>query len=563
MNLSHIIYPRLMNEKNQGNPLGEINTIFCIMPELLQHENWLHYSTFDYATYDGILDAFVEMQTITDLAYTYFYNRQETLEISPFYMESLYKYVDVKKDLPASLNRRTINVLRTSSMLKDYIEIDSVGGMTFSSDTNKIEKKFTSYRMTENLKMLSLRFADPSYSLVQIDLRHVMERHSKIERIKTDLYECDGRKFDNFYTVRSYGKKNNKTWTRKTYVEQVLIHRCGGFTEIPFREFDKEAERKPQTVNLKRPVSFSHSVKIDRKELKKILASPDVAKKYSKTIYNELIRILHSTSDDNTEYMLYYYKTNEGRHYLQGSSFQYFPKELRNRLLSGYTELDMKSAIISLYRNLGLKYKYKGDMSEIEEFVRDSRAYRMQFVNDNLDYEDVKKVLTAISYGAKADVYNIGTQVLFNYSFHDSSLLHMDISDGAVLDLVISEKVQKLYKQLHDLGNFIIRKHKTKNDRSILRNHCGNELKISRGVSFGKKMAHIYQSYEALILETLLSLEVTPDKKLLRELRNTIGLLLHDGIYISRQIVDVLNLPECASSHIMKETGFSVGYECE
>ena len=132
-------------------------------------------------------------------------------------------------------------------------------------------------------------------------------------------------------------------------------------------------------------------------------------------VYNVLMKILMETTDENPYYELAYYQTKQGRYYVQGSSFQMLPSKIRKAIMSDYVELDIRSAIYSLYLNLAKRYDYKGDMSMISKLVDNPKDFRYSLATTDMPYEAVKTFLTAIAYGARLDVYNAYMQLENQY----------------------------------------------------------------------------------------------------------------------------------------------------
>jgi hypothetical protein len=275
----------------------------------------------------------------------------------------------------------------------------------------------------------------------------------------------------------------------------------------------------------------------------------------------ELFRLYEETTEDNTKVELKYFESKQGRHYIQGSALQLFPKELRERVLSDYVSVDMECSIFSLYKNLGTKYGYTKDTPQIDEVIRDRRSFRERFVSPSLSYDGVKTVLTAIAYGAVVDIYNMYMEAsAVGNCRRRSSLLSLGYDKMSIVNMCNTDEIQDLKKELRSLGNFIIKKC-TDKERNVIVNLCGNELSLKNKPNFGTKMAHIYQAFEAALLKELKNARINNIP--LGCYEDGIGLFLHDGLYVNKELANQYDLCDIFSKHIKNVFGFDVSYEIE
>ena len=138
---------------------------------------------------------------------------------------------------------------------------------------------------------------------------------------------------------------------------------------------------------------LTNSILVNRKNIEKYISNPSIYKKYSPFVVYELKKIYNSTDEYNNKYNLYYHKTSCGRYYCKESSIQMFPRELRKNILSNYTEIDMNSSIFSLYINLAKMYDYTGNISEINEFTKNSRYSFEEYIK-----YDIKDKIAILRY---------------------------------------------------------------------------------------------------------------------------------------------------------------------
>ena len=564
MNINNIIYQHCSCPKNFGEGYQEADTMLYILPSLIEHPAWKHYKTFAMATYVGTLDFLLEMAFVTNLAYTYYYTQQEVYEISPYYIETLYRTFPSIRSMLESVTqyKRTYHIVRTSKSIKDYVTLDSVGGYHWNEILEKGEKVYSRFTITNKLKDLAYEFNNKNISMYKVDVSYVYEKclnlkgeKGTVERLKEWQYECDGMYFSDNYKVRSYAHKHKLPWTKHEYIDIMLDKKCG-MCRVPFSEYDLPSERKRE---LQYPVSLKSSFIVNRNKILNILKDVNAAERYNIAVVKELSRMYHSTTDNNPRYEIYYRQTKQGRHYTQESCVQMFSKELRKEIFEDYVELDIKSSVFTLYLNLAKKYGYKKSLRQLNTLVQDPKTYRMKFVKENgLSYDEVKTVLTAIAYGARSDIYNMYMEMTGNHCFHKSSLLHMGCNPRAVFEMVCSDDIVELSNEIHSLGLYLMKKSKI--EKNVIENIFGYRLSTGRGVSFGKKLAHIYQAWEAKILETVKDMNV--GRKKLCDIDCGIALYLHDGIYIHRDIVNKIgDIAECASKLVKEKTGFNIKYD--
>ena len=551
MNTNNIIYHRSMSLKNFNNS-DNADTNLYVLPSLLSNDKWNKYRNYPLATYYGIKNYLLEFAFITNLAYTYFYTKEEVYEISPYYIESMYKKLDMKLINEVRRERKTHSIYKTSKVISDYITILNVGGM--ESYDEQREKYFSKYSVKDNLKLLSHEFNSSDGNILKIDIKFLLDKSGFVERDKKYAYECDGLFFNNISRVKYYSRNHNYApYKKNTYVD-IALKKCGDFSCIKFQEFDNELHSDKN--ELKYPVSLHSSFSVNRKNIKSLLCNSEALKKYKNNVIRELVKIYNNTSDDKPSYDIYYRQTNEGRHYAQNSSIQNFPKELRKLVLSDYSEVDIKCAIFSIYKNLAELYGYKGSMKYINSMVENPKEFRYRFTSDSLKYDDVKSVLTAIAYGANANVYDMYSQYInSDYCYRKSSLLTITEHPKDVIDMVNTTEISGLVSELHKLGKFLISKSK-KNDNIV--NIFGNVLNCNRKTSYGKKLAHIYQAWESRIMTTLSNMSINDKEKLCD---GHIALYLHDGIYVDKSIAKKIDFSNICSNLIYKELGIEISYD--
>lgn len=547
----------------------EPNYKMYVHPELFNHKAWRTYNDGYLITNIGIRDFILEMAVITNLAYSYHVSGEEVYQISPFYIASLYKPMDWKSCLNSISNlRRTSHALKTSRMLKDYLVMEERGRFGRSPKNGQRVYVYSKYRVTDKLKELAKTLESSVLWNVSVEAfqkgieanemriptqkkLYIVNTHEgelSFESLASSRRWCEAHSEEGNYTPIQV--KTPDIMVRKNTVSKdsyAFVHSNGGREDVAY--------------NPSVEASLSNTAVVNRDAVERILIDPSSGNKYTHFVMKELMRIYNETTDSNPRVELKYFESRQGRHYVQGSAVQLFPKELRESVFSDYVAVDMECSIFALYKNLGKKYGYKKTTPQIDEMIRDRRLYRDKFVTSRLPYDGVKTVLTAIAYGAVVDVYNMYMEAsAMGRSRRRSSLLSLGYDRMSVVDMCNSEKILSLTKELRSLGKFIISKC-TDKERKCIVNLCGNELSTKERHNFGAKMAHIYQSYEGAILKELQNVKL--DGRRLCEHKDGIGLFLHDGLYVNKTLARKYDLCELFSKHIKEVFDFDIAYEVE
>lgn len=559
MRIDNIIYNHKFCTKNEYK--DNIDKCVYVLKDLFDDDNWIKYANSLNIKYYGVMRFILEMSFITNLAYTYHYYKRTEYEISPDYFWSLIHNITKETySINNPRNQRTRYFFRNPRILDNYVVLKSTGYRL-----NNIEEKWdyvwSKYTVTDKLINLASDIDKKEFVLINLkDIEYYSDRSTKETRIdlkhlSKKYITSDGKE----YKSVSYRKEYDETDVKKLSYGERLILKLGNPKIVSYSEFDKETYCiQPKNIDEFTQCDLSNEVKINRNYIRDVIYDIDAYVKYKSCVIDELKRIYFTTSDSYPYYNLNYYQTNEGRYYIKGSTFQHFPKELRNNILSDYCELDIKCSIFSILKNLAETYNYKGSIKQISHIVNDPVGYRNMFVNENISYDEVKTVLTAISFGATMSIWNMCSEYFTGSFIHTSSLMHCGVSQRAVINMCSDERIRFLYEELHSLIKTIINKNTNKSNK-VITNVLGKELLREKGVSFGKKLAHIYQGYESLILTKIKDLVINGKK--LCEYKAGIGLYLHDGVYIKRDVIQNVDICALASEKIYKDLGFKIDYE--
>lgn len=283
-----------------------------------------------------------------------------------------------------------------------------------------------------------------------------------------------------------------------------------------------------------------------------------------------------------------YRKSLHGRYYGFGNKVQMLPKWLRRELFGKYyVEADLGSAVVSILANQAADCGYSGDISELEAMAKDKDAYRASIAVEDcgIGYEKVKKMTTMIGYGCKCnpkrlmseaewcslvEQYDIEETEYDILSTRSRSALFNGIDDPkekmAIALWADSEKVSAYCGQMHDAGAFVIGKNTFKLDgRNVIENAWGTRLVLPKGqrLSFGKKLAHIYQGAESKLLWTIWDKFEVGGKKL-KDIEGGFGLFIHDGFGIRRDIAAKIgDTAKALHDFARREFGWNLEYSCE
>lgn len=303
-------------------------------------------------------------------------------------------------------------------------------------------------------------------------------------------------------------------------------------------EFYEIALGTPWLTKKKNTV-FEHTAQLDLSNIEDLIANESNNLHVIATL--ELIK--YEAFKTNNNIKLEYHRSQHGRLYQSGPSLQMLPKAIRKKLLSKYTEIDIASSVYSIVYNYAKNNNYTGSMEHITNYVDDPHGFRKK-LHSNLSEIDptvtedyVKTNLIAVAYGANYNANFIGFDARKKcpqtIAVTTSGYTMMDIPER----LADNKDFQNLIADFRGIVKWYIDNHKVKTETgTYFENALGAKMKLERGTSLGKKLAHMYQALEVIILEKMASVPVPKYGNLsLKSTRNGIGLMLHDGIYVLKE----------------------------
>ena len=347
-------------------------------------------------------------------------------------------------------------------------------------------------------------------------------------------------------------------------------------------DIDKFYETEKKKCDFKENSDFDASTyfEFEPDKLIEILKDKSFSKIYDDHILYQLYEILSNCEMHRGKYYyrINYIRKDNGRYYGSKNIIQNMPKKLRKIVLSKYQSVDMNCGVYSLLLNIGKNLKYKGNTSEIEKMVQDRKTYREKLVDKSLGitYSDVKEKLTMISFGCRMNPEKMLLSSEYDMVVGDgnytpyNTCLYKD--DGIEKRVNVSKwcakpEITELHNEIVKMGKFIIKKyiHSNPDGTKSLVNCIGNSIDISKFTrhSFGEKLAFIYQSEESNILKSIYD-NFKLNNKRLKTKKGAIGLLLHDAVYIHKDIIKKFKDISSDMSEYVKNTfNYDIKYETE
>lgn len=277
--------------------------------------------------------------------------------------------------------------------------------------------------------------------------------------------------------------------------------------------------------------------------------------------------ILSYMPDNSGLFTQYYFQSPTGRFYQHGYNMQMLSKELRERVLTDYTCIDMKACVYFIMYNLANKFEYQGDMDYLSQMINNPDGYRqnvfekLQEYDSDVEYSYVKNMFTAMAYGARC--YE---KVIANDMKHhkvDSAIMTSGYTKkDTPIEFSKIEEVSGIQSEIYKLGTFIVNEC-THEDRLV---NAAGMLMNKKEANRGEKIAFIVQGVESMLLQTILDIPVELNLPL-KCAPFAIGLLLHDGLYVRKKYAfantGCLNTSggTCLlSQYLFERTGFSMKF---
>jgi hypothetical protein len=212
-----------------------------------------------------------------------------------------------------------------------------------------------------------------------------------------------------------------------------------------------------------------------------------------------------------------YVQSGTGRLYAQRLNLQTCKRELRHAAMEGYWDYDIAACHFAIMAQMAEKLGKRFPV--LERYVNNKSQIRKQLSQDlNLKEGKIKKVLTAIAYGARS-------------SKNPAHAIPAEIGEESAKELYVHPVYAELKGEISKAVSFILEKQKP-NQRGLVNAHGrlliyevkGNQLKVEV-IPRHTKMAHLLQGVEAEALQA--AVKACSDKVIL---------LQHDGFSTSEPV---------------------------
>ena len=439
-------------------------------------------------------------------------------------------YQRLQRAIHGVLSISTITRWLTDPAMRQYLE--------------KVERGYCIWDKRVKLPVFRIMKEAPIYNPVVVGI--------DLDAIQLDGVIYEGKRYPSVRHLTDLyfrGKKKSMSEYWQKYRE--LREKCkptNFVKEITTRKYDIKEYYAADVARNGKKIELEHNVSLSKDGIREAVKE------------RKNLRVLDTMSDESGNMTFKYYRSNYGRYYLSGNPLQFTPSVLREKVLSNYFELDMSCASFIVLRECGRRLGIStDDYPEFSRLLKDPKGYRRKkyesFKRDaeTLTEGYIKTVLNAIAYGAVLNTKRTlmdaiyGTKVSFLIRTEGYSNLSIPLNVSCDEDLV------RLQKEIRHYARRIM---KACRDDVFLINAAGLRM-YWKGSSFGQKIAHLYQGLESEILKEIMQFPL-PDGTPLCKVDGSIGLLLHDGIYINKTFWDMVE-PESVSSYLLKK-GYQINF---
>lgn len=232
-----------------------------------------------------------------------------------------------------------------------------------------------------------------------------------------------------------------------------------------------------------------------------------------------------------------YVQSGTGRLYAQRLNLQTCKRELRHAAMEGYWDYDIAACHFAILSQMADKLGRKFPV--LDHYVANKSQIRKQLARDlKLREGEVKKVLTATAYGARA-------------SKNPAHAIPAEIGEESSKDLYKHPTYIKIKKEISNAVTFILRNQKL-NHRGLVNDHGrlliyfvkGAKVKVN-DIPRHTKIAHLLQGVEAEALQAAV-----------KACANKVILLQHDGFSTSESVD-----PRMLNRVVREATGYDLTFE--
>lgn len=440
-------------------------------------------------------------------------------------------------------------------MKKYYIDIDTKTIEQLinldTSSLHKLEHNIIKYKkyITELLNNIDIKTGISSINHIIIDQcftsnYYKKNIHKEDNRIETILFNRIG------YLVEqgSNTKKKISAYKLNNYIVNYIINLdIEDIKIIPY-----EVKRKQKYI--------THYIEIDRTYIQSLIQDIELQIKNIEIPENPYIdldirtdeenkildlkreiinyRMILIESKRNNKIRLDYDVKSAGRLYNQYSSLK---KDIRNNILKGYHEYDISTASYQWLHDSAIQIK-DIKIPTIKNYIDNKKKVRYKIAKElNTSYEVVKEIITALGFGAKADItdielYNDETQEL--EAFIPNAIQKILTRNNIDIEKFQNSEIQNFIEETKKAMKIVSQYHKEKyyNNKTKILNLKNKKLYFNKKYTHGKALAFIYQIYES---KFLLSMRDTYKQYT----KDNNYFLLHDAIYTKKEI-DITTLEQ-------------------
>ena len=397
-------------------------------------------------------------------------------------------------------------------------------------------------------------FKNPTY--VSLNLQKIHDRKRGIEKITVKSYK--GTEYTNYRTfiktIDFSGSVNHEL--QHDIAENSIIVRTD--TYIPLNDCTVPTGIKYLP---KIPLNYSRKERVRvGKEMVSWFGSLNYMK-CSKRIKNCILianNIADSMGEDGS-LEIYYHDTKNGRQYLFGMNLQMMAKEYRDKVLNRYVAIDMKAAFFSImYNYITKETNYEGDLTYLKRLYEDPDGYRkhlheeLKQYDPKVEYKYIKTALTSVGYGAHASEKQVSAAINFKRAnaIVDTTGYYEAYTPEKLAGL---DDFKGIYNEFSAFKKFL-RKQIKSSGKTQLTNRANCIIDTTTATT-EQLISFIYQGIEVSLLLTM-------DEYFKQKGKNSVGLLLHDGLYVEKKYVKKNTIKDL-EKYIFEKTGYSIKLSLE
>lgn len=460
------------------------------------------------------------------------------------------KYISVLAAMDASQTNLYRVVLRIQNSLTDYFECISVGyymkeaavsAPTYYGVTAKLDKIID--------KIITNKSSYYGYDLEKIDSGCKMEK----------VYEYKGCIFPSYHDIVKtlpvkFGEYAAALKAVKDITNVYSIPKSGLDSAIT-NIFDSRVF-KNKFIN-SNDICVEHTAKISLDAVK-TLREYEMERAENKNILH-ILNVIMMNANSNGTYKQQYYRSSHGRLYQHGFSMQMLNSDYRDLILHDYQDVDIKAATFSILWNYARENGIHDDkMPTLYRYTKEPDVFRatilkkLRYYDNDVTMKYVKDVLNAIAFGARFNE----SRVLYDIKNHTKYSIPVSLegyeNTETPLHIVSLNEITSLVEEVKYITKKLAKKYTDKSGALVNAKQLVQEHKTR--MPYGKKLSHLYQGAEVRVLETIMKYPIN-GKKLI-DIPYAVGLLLHDGIYIKKDIVKTIDSILPLDLYVEKKLGY-------